>query len=92
MLIGMGTRSTTIQLSTAALREVDIMGSFRYANTYPEALELLGSGMLPNLDKLVTHRFALEDTARAFELVARGVDDKGRMALKVVLGPASASS
>ncbi|KAI0034673.1 GroES-like protein [Vararia minispora EC-137] len=92
MLIGMGTRSTTIQLSAAALREVDIMGSFRYANTYPEALELLGSGKLPNLDKLVTHRFALEDTARAFDLVSRGADEHGRMVLKVMIGPASSSA
>lgn len=87
MLVGMGTRSTTLPLSAAALREVDIQGSFRYANTYPEALELLGSGKLPHLDKLVTHRFSLADTAKAFDLLSKGVDEKGRMALKVVIGP-----
>jgi len=89
MLIGMGTRSTTLPLSAAALREVDIQGSFRYANTYPEALELLGSGKLPNLDRLITHRFGLQDTARAFDLLAKGSDEHGRMALKVVVGPAT---
>ena len=87
MLVGMGTRSTTLPLSAAALREVDIQGSFRYANTYPEALELLGSGRLPNLDKLVTHRFTLADTAKAFDLLSKGADERGRMALKVVIGP-----
>ncbi|KZV76907.1 GroES-like protein [Peniophora sp. CONT] len=86
MLIGMGTRSTTLPLSAAALREVDIQGSFRYANTYPEALELLGSGKLANLDKLVTHRFSLADTAKAFDLLSKGVDEQGQMALKVVIG------
>ncbi|KZV65998.1 GroES-like protein [Peniophora sp. CONT] len=87
MLVGMGTRSTTLPLSAAALREVDIQGSFRYANTYPEALELLGSGQLTNLDKLVTHRFSLADTAKAFDLLSKGADENGRMALKVVIGP-----
>ena len=87
MLVGMGTRSTTLPLSAAALREVDIQGSFRYANTYPEALELLGSGQLVNLDKLVTHRFSLADTAKAFDLLSKGADENGRMALKVVIGP-----
>jgi len=67
MLVGMGTRNTSLPLSTAALREVDIQGSFRYANTFPEALALLASSSLKNLDKLVTHRFGLSDTARAFE-------------------------
>ncbi|KAI0316373.1 GroES-like protein [Amylostereum chailletii] len=91
MLIGMGTRNTTLPLSAAAVREVDVLGSFRYANTYPDAIALLTSGRLPPLDKLVTHRFALEDAARAFELMARGADAQGRMVLKVMLGPEASS-
>ncbi|KAL4244433.1 zinc-containing alcohol dehydrogenase family protein [Abortiporus biennis] len=46
LLIGMGTRNLNLPLSAAALREVDIQGSFRYSNTYPLALALLGSGRL----------------------------------------------
>jgi L-iditol 2-dehydrogenase len=87
MLVGMGTRDTSLPLSAAALREVDIKGSFRYANTYPEALALLASGRLQNLHKLVTHRFDLSETARAFELLTRGVDEQGNMVLKVMIGP-----
>jgi len=85
MLVGMGTRNTSLPLSAAAVREVDIQGSFRYANTYPEALDLLASGTLKNLDKLITHRFGLSDTARAFELLTRGVDERGDMVLKVMI-------
>ncbi|KAG2351682.1 chaperonin 10-like protein [Suillus spraguei] len=87
MLIGMGTRNVVLPLSAAALREVDIQGSFRYANTYPEALKLLGSGKLRNIEKLITHRIPLEDTARAFELLARGKDEDGNMVIKIVIGP-----
>ncbi|KAJ6459723.1 chaperonin 10-like protein [Mycena vitilis] len=87
MLIGMGSRNVMLPLSAAALREVDIQGSFRYANTYPAALKLLASGALANVDALVTHRFSLAETAQAFNLLARGRDDEGKMVLKVMIGP-----
>ena len=89
MLVGMGTRNITLPLSAAATREVDILGSFRYCNTYPAALALLGAGKLPNADAIITHRFPLEQSAQAFELLARGRDDDGHMVLKVMIGPAS---
>ena len=92
MLIGMGTRSTSLPLSAAALREVDIQGSFRYANTYPEALAVLAAGKLQNLDKLITHRFTLSNTAHAFDLLTRGIDERGNMVLKVMIGPEASSS
>ncbi|KAJ7064955.1 GroES-like protein [Mycena amicta] len=87
MLIGMGSRNVLLPLSAAATREVDIIGSFRYAHTYPEALALLAGGTLGPVNKLITHRFKLDDTKKAFELLARGRDDEGRMVLKVVVGP-----
>ncbi|KAH9916990.1 GroES-like protein [Epithele typhae] len=86
MLVGMGTRNITLPLSAAALREVDIHGSFRYAHTYPTALALLAEGKLPNVEKLISHRFGLEDTAKAFELLMKGKDDDGNMVLKVMVG------
>jgi L-iditol 2-dehydrogenase len=85
MLIGMGTRNVMLPLSSAALREVDIQGSFRYANTYPAALQLLASGKLKNVDKLVTHRFPLKDTKRAFDLLCRGQDEEGKMIIKIMI-------
>jgi L-iditol 2-dehydrogenase len=85
MLIGMGTSNVTLPLSSAATREVDIQGSFRYANTYPAALALLASGKLKNVDKLVTHRFPLKDTKRAFDLLTRGQDEEGKMIIKIMI-------
>ncbi|THU79591.1 GroES-like protein [Dendrothele bispora CBS 962.96] len=81
-LVGMGTSTiTNFPLAAAALREVDLIGSFRYADTYPEALSLLGS-----ISKLVTHKYHLRDAQKAFELVAKGRDAEGKMVLKVVVG------
>ena len=88
-LIGRG--DISVEDAEAALREVDIQGSFRYCNTYPTALALLGSGKLPNVDKIITHRFPLEESARAFDLLSKGKDEQGRMVLKVMIGPSSDS-
>lgn len=86
MLIGMGSRNVTLPLSAAAIREVDILASFRYAKTYPEALALLASGKLQNIERLVTHRLRLHEAARAFDLLARGRDQDGNMVMKVMVG------
>jgi L-iditol 2-dehydrogenase len=85
MLIGMGTPKLILPLAAAAIREVDILGSFRYARTYPAALALLSSGKLRNVEKLITHRFPLEDTAQAFDVLARGEDDHGMMVIKIMI-------
>ncbi|THH30890.1 hypothetical protein EUX98_g3272 [Antrodiella citrinella] len=87
MLVGMGSRNVTLPLSAAATREVDIHGSFRYANTYPQALSLLASGQLPHIESIITHRFPLEKTAQAFEMLAKGRDAEGRMVIKIMVGP-----
>ena len=84
MLVGMGARNVVLPLSAAALREVDIQGSFRYANTYPRALALLAERKI-DVGPLVTHRFPLARTADAFALLARGRDEHGRMVLKVMV-------
>lgn len=46
VLIGMGNPIQTLPVGSASLREVDIVGVFRYANTYPVALGLLAGGTL----------------------------------------------
>jgi L-iditol 2-dehydrogenase len=85
-LVGMGTPNPTLPLSAAALREVDIIGVFRYANTYPEALELLASGKLAGVERMVTQRFPLEEASKAFELLAQGKDKNGGLVVKVMVG------
>lgn len=85
-LVGMGTPNPVVPLSAAALREVDIVGVFRYANTYPEALALLGSGKLAGVERMVTQRFPLEEAGKAFELLTQGKDEKGGLVVKVMVG------
>ncbi|GJJ14906.1 hypothetical protein Clacol_009176 [Clathrus columnatus] len=85
MLVGMGTPNMNLPISAAATREVDILGTFRYANTYPSALALLGAGVLRGVDDLVTHRFPLEKSEEAFTLMRKGFDDHGNVVLKVMV-------
>lgn len=88
VIVGMGNPVQTLPISAAALREVDILGTFRYANTYPQAIELVSgrNPLLPDLGKLVTHRFCdLGNVERAFELAARTKDEDGNLVLKVVV-------
>lgn len=90
IMVGMGTPIQTLPMSVAHLREIDILGIFRYANTYPTGIRMLcnkgGPFALPSLDDMVTHRFkGLANAKHAFELASRTVDDEGRLVLKVVI-------
>lgn len=88
LLIGMGTPIQTLPISAAALREVDILGVFRYANTYPTGIEVVSKkgDDYPNFSKLVTHRYkGLESAEEAFEMAGKTKDDKGNLVIKVVL-------
>ncbi|KAK4984551.1 hypothetical protein LTR50_006515 [Elasticomyces elasticus] len=88
MLIGMGTPIQTLPVSAAALREVDIVGVFRYANTYPEGVEIVSKKGpdLPDFSKLITHRYkGLESAVQAFDMAGRTKDESGKLVLKVVI-------
>ena len=99
IMVGMGTPIQTLPMSAAHLREVDILGIFRYANTYKTGIRLLnaafadkakgaaGTGFhFPSLDDMVTHRFiGLANAKGAFDLASRTVDDDGNLVLKVVI-------
>ncbi|ETN46546.1 uncharacterized protein HMPREF1541_00731 [Cyphellophora europaea CBS 101466] len=89
VLVGMGNPVQTLPLGAAALREVDIVGVFRYANCYPAAIALFASGQLDGVaEALVTHRVPLEDGERAFRLAANAAkdgEDEGRVPVKVLI-------
>ncbi|KAG0641800.1 chaperonin 10-like protein [Tuber brumale] len=84
VLLGMGNPVQTLPISAAALREVDILGGFRYANTYKEGIEIVSSGLIPALEKVVTHKMTgVEGVQEAFEMAGRQVDDAGALVIKV---------
>ncbi|KAI0425852.1 alcohol dehydrogenase GroES-like domain-containing protein [Xylaria sp. FL1042] len=95
MIIGMGTPIQTIPISAASLKEVDLVGVFRYANTYPAAIELLSrkNERLPDISKLVTQRFTgLDNIPAAFDMAGRVKDEQGNLVLKVMVNTSEKAS
>jgi L-iditol 2-dehydrogenase len=60
--------------------ELDISGSFRFRNTYAEAIDLLASGAV-EVESLVDFELPLVDTRRAFERAADPEVVKGMIAV-----------
>ncbi|GAM85198.1 hypothetical protein ANO11243_032020 [Dothideomycetidae sp. 11243] len=88
LLVGMGNPIQTLALSAAALREVDLVGVFRYADTYPDAIGLVSRRAPgdPAFASLVTHTVrGLDKVEQAFETASKPSDAQGRLVMKVVL-------
>lgn len=64
-------------------REVDLQFQQRYVNMWPRAIRVLASGAV-DLKRLITHEFALEDAAKAFEAAA---DPKSGSIKVIIRGP-----
>ncbi|RAR08131.1 sorbitol dehydrogenase [Stemphylium lycopersici] len=62
IMVGMGTPIQTLPMSASHLKEVDIIGIFRYANTYPTGIKILSAGVLPSLDNMITHRAIMAES------------------------------
>ncbi|WP_229874563.1 NAD(P)-dependent alcohol dehydrogenase [Amycolatopsis deserti] len=72
VLIGMGGDEIPLPLAHVQNFELEVTGTFRYANTWPTAIALAASGEV-DLDRLVTHRFGLDEVEQA--LTIAGKDD-----------------
>lgn len=66
VLVGMGADDYALPISVIQNRELLVTGVFRYANTWPTALELVQRGAV-NLDILVSGRFGLGQVEQALD-------------------------
>jgi L-iditol 2-dehydrogenase len=81
VLVGMGGDEVPLPLSVVQERELELTGTFRYANTWPTAIALVASGRV-DLDRLVTGTFRLD---QAEEALTAGRRDP--QSVKVVIHP-----
>ena len=66
-LVGMGpNEETSVPLSFIQTREITLTGTFRYANTYPTAIDLAATGKV-DLDAMVTSSYGLPQTEEALQ-------------------------
>lgn len=81
--VGMGGDGTaSLPVWRLQERELWLTGSFRYANTYPQAIALLAEERV-RTDRLITHRFGLDEAEAALRAV-----DEDPGALKPMVLPA----
>jgi L-iditol 2-dehydrogenase len=66
VLVGSGAETMTLPTQLIQNRELVLTGVFRYADTWPTALELVESGRV-DLDTMVTRRYPLEKVAEALD-------------------------
>lgn len=72
VVVGLGGEEASLPIASAACKEVDIIGSFRYANTYPLCLKLMESKRV-DVKPMITHRFGFseKEVHAAFDCAAR---------------------
>ena len=81
VLVGMGGDEVPLPLSVVQERELELTGTFRYANTWPTAIDLVTAGRV-DLDRLVTGTYGLADAAQAITASRRD-----ETAVKAVVHP-----
>jgi len=80
VLVGMGADEVSLPVSVIQRREIEMIGAFRYTNTWPAAIALASSGRI-ELDRMVTGRVGLESVGDAL------VPDPTAHHIKVVVRP-----
>lgn len=81
VLVGMGGDEVPLPLSHVQEHELTVTGTFRYANTWPLAIELVTARRV-DLDRLVTATYGLDDVEKA---LTAGRHDDGTV--KVMVHP-----
>ncbi|XP_045618687.1 sorbitol dehydrogenase isoform X2 [Procambarus clarkii] len=73
MLVGVGAPEVTLPLVHAGMREVEIIGVYRYINCYQIAIDMIANGLI-DVKPLITHRFKFEEFQKAFDMFHTGED------------------
>jgi L-iditol 2-dehydrogenase len=84
VMVGMGASDMQLPVAAIQIKELEVTGVFRYANSYPAAIALAASGAV-DLDSLVTGKFGLQQVEAA--LTASRTDPHS---LKPVVYPGTA--
>ena len=67
VVVGMGpNEETSVPLAFVQTSEIILTGTFRYANTYPTAIDLAATGKV-DLDAMVTSHYGLPETEEALQ-------------------------
>ncbi|KKY16589.1 putative xylitol dehydrogenase [Diplodia seriata] len=79
-VVGVGKDRMEFPFMRLSEREIDLQFQQRYVNMWPRAIRVLESGAV-DVKRLITHEFALEDAAKAFDVAS----DPRNGAIKVII-------
>ncbi|WNS41912.1 NAD(P)-dependent alcohol dehydrogenase [Paenibacillus sp. MMS20-IR301] len=83
VLVGMPAVSEVpVDINTLIDAELDVYGLFRYANTYPAAIQALSRPGI-DIEKVITHKYDLKDTREAVEMARTQKDTS----IKIMIYP-----
>lgn len=82
VFVGMPTDPIQLDLVAAQAKEVRMETVFRYANVYPRAIDLIGSGKV-NLKPLISETFPFADSIAAFERAAAARPEDVKIQIKM---------
>ncbi|KAI1312475.1 alcohol dehydrogenase [Xylaria venustula] len=95
ILVGLGVPNHILPVSEMMKSEISLIPSWRYANTYPRAIEIatasltgaaIGGIQLPDIRKLITHRFhGIGSVDAAMQTAGKTKDDTGAVVIKAVV-------
>lgn len=81
VVVGMGPEEeTNVPLAYIQNKEITLTGTFRYANTYPAAIELAATGKV-DLEAIITGHYGLEEAEEALQA---GRKDPGNVKAMVI--------
>lgn len=63
-------------------KEAEIKSVFRYRNIYPQAIKAISKGVI-DISGIITHEFAFEDVAQAFDFVINHKEDVVKAVIKI---------
>lgn len=83
VLVGM-TPQDIVEYNFAKImaKEAEIKSVFRYRNIYPQAIKAISKGII-DISGIVTHEFAFDDVAKAFDFVINNKQDVVKAVIKI---------
>lgn len=74
IMVGMGSPVQQLNVGVALVREIEVLGVWRYTNTFQPAIDLIAAGMV-EVKSMISHEFDVDKVEDALQLALRRPPD-----------------